>query len=272
MNRLSSIMGVIIILLTFVLGSDFSFTKVKAASDLSTLGELKDHVKQQLLLQKTEMNIDYSGNKDELSAHIASLLKEAFEADDYTAYIVDSYLYAVHTWGGDANIKLTVKYRETPEQKLIVQEKVRDLLPDIIQPSMSQREKVKAIHDWIVLHLAYDESLQRYTAYEALEYGQAVCQGYALLLYRMLSSAGIESRMIEGKVGEISHVWNLVNIDSDWYHLDATWDDPTPDQAGVVSYNYFLKTDAQMRIDHQWVKRYPAAVTNDSAAAASNIS
>jgi len=259
MNKLLSTIGFIIILFTFALGSDFSFEKVRAASELSSLEELKTHIEQQLLLQKTEINMDYSGNKEELSAHIAPLLKEAFEADDYTAYIVDSYLYAIHTWGGTADIKLTVNYRETPAQKQLVEERVNQLLPHIIQPSMSGRDKVKAIHDWIVLNLAYDENLERYTAYEALTYGKAVCQGYSLLLYRMLTSAGIESRIIEGKVGEISHVWNLVKLDSGWYHVDATWDDPTPDRPGVVSDNYFLKSDAQMRVDHQWVKPYPFA-------------
>ncbi|GGD47876.1 transglutaminase domain-containing protein [Paenibacillus nasutitermitis] len=262
MSRLLSTIGLILILFTFALGSNFSFTRVEAASQLSSLEELKAHIGQQLLLQKTEIKIDYSGNKEELSASIADLLKEAVEADDYTAYIIDSYLYAIHAWRGSADIKLTVKYRETPAQKHMVEERVNKLLVHLIQTSMTGQEKVKAIHDWIVLNLAYDNDLARYTAYEALTYGEAVCQGYSLLMYRMLTSAGIESRIIEGKVGEISHVWNLVKLDSRWYHVDATWDDPTPDRPGTVNYNYFLKSDSQMRADHQWVKPYPVAAVS----------
>lgn len=48
-------------------------------------------------------------------------------------------------------------------------------------------------------------------------------------------------------------------LEGRWYHLDTTWDDPTPDKAGVVSTAYYLKTDAQMRQDHSWTKSYPAA-------------
>ena len=43
------------------------------------------------------------------------------------------------------------------------------------------------------------------------------------------------------------HAWNLVQIDGAWYHVDATWDDPTPDRAGYIRYNYFLKGDDYMR-------------------------
>ena len=133
------------------------------------------------------------------------------------------------------------------------------LLPRILKPTMTDLQKIKAIHDWIVLHVAYDMSLERYTAYDALQTGQAVCQGYSLLAYRMLEKAGIPARIIEGSVESGNRVWNLVYYDSNWYHMDVTWDDPIPDRKGKVSYNYFMKNDAQMKKDHQWVKSYPIA-------------
>jgi len=52
----------------------------------------------------------------------------------------------------------------------------------------------------------------------------------------------------------------LVNIDSSWYHLDATWDDPVPDQKGRIRYTYFNVPDSIMQKDHSWnVLEYPAA-------------
>ncbi|MEI0738921.1 transglutaminase domain-containing protein [Paenibacillus sp. JTLBN-2024] len=63
---------------------------------------------------------------------------------------------------------------------------------------MNDHEKIKAIHDWIVLHLKYDETLQKYTAYDGLSSGSTVCQGYSLLAYKMLKDAGITNRIVEG--------------------------------------------------------------------------
>ena len=45
------------------------------------------------------------------------------------------------------------------------------------------------------------------------------------------------------------HQWNMVCIDGTWYHVDVTWDDPTPDQGthGEVSREHFLRSDDSMR-------------------------
>ncbi|QYR22821.1 hypothetical protein KZ483_07755 [Paenibacillus sp. sptzw28] len=259
MGKLISLAGILVVLLAFAIKWDFSFVQAKAASSVSSLNELEDELQKQVMLQKTDIAVGYSGDKQQLSANIGRLLKEVFAADDYIAYIVDSYIYTIRTWGSTADIKVSVQYRESAAENKKVQEKVSAVLFTIIKPSMSQRDKIKAIHDWIVMNVAYDQSLERYTAYDAVKSGQAVCQGYSLLMYRMLETAGIESRIIEGSVSSGSHVWNLVRLGSEWYHLDATWDDPTPDRPGAVSYNYFLKSDKQMQVDHDWVKPYPAA-------------
>lgn len=248
------------VVLTLGIGSEFRFTQVHARpTDMAAMESLQTEIEEKLAQHQTEINMTYNGNKSELSSGIAELLREAVSADDYIAYIVDSYFYTIRTWGMSAKIKLAVTYRETPEQSRLVEERVDEVLSGLVQPGMTIRDKVKKIHDWVVTNVEYDQSLTRYTAYEALTVGSAVCQGYTLLLYRMLEKAGIENRIIEGEVNTGSHVWNLVKLEGKWYHLDATWNDPVPDRPGEVSYKYFLKNDEQMRKDHTWVKAYPAS-------------
>ena len=41
-----------------------------------------------------------------------------------------------------------------------------------------------------------------------------------------------------GTADEIDHAWNLVELDGKWYHLDATWDDPMPDQGEDALHQY----------------------------------
>ena len=43
-------------------------------------------------------------------------------------------------------------------------------------------------------------------------------------------------------------MWNTANIDSEWYMLDATWDDVGVD--GLHYYNYFNLTTGEMRANH----------------------
>ena len=239
-----------------------------AAAAAADLSQLETVVAAAMLERRETVQIDYTGDGRELSGRIKEVIMGALKRDDYTSYIVDSYFYSIRTLSGRSHIRLTLNYRETPAQTAEVDRQVRDVLDRLITPGMNDHQRVKAIHDWIVLRLAYDVGLNRYTAYEALRTGKAVCQGYALLAYRMLSAAGIPTRIVEGTVSEGDHAWNLVRVGGRWYHLDVTWDDPVPDRSGAVSYNYYLKTDEEMRRDHAWTREYPRADTPYQAAVA----
>ena len=43
------------------------------------------------------------------------------------------------------------------------------------------------------------------------------------------------------KVASENHIWNLVQLDQQWYHLDVTWDDPiTVSGNDTIEYSFFL--------------------------------
>jgi transglutaminase-like putative cysteine protease len=237
------------------------------ARSAAGLGQLEQEVAAALKARSSTLHIDYVGDGKELSASIKDIIRDAIGEDEYTAYIVDSYFYSIRSWQGDSRVKLTLRYRESLQETAEVDRQIEEVLSRIVTPDMNAHQKVKAIHDWIVLRLAYDSGLERYTAYEALKTGKAVCQGYSLLAYRMLNMAGIPARIVEGKVESGDHAWNLVQLDGAWYHMDATWDDPVPDTSGKVRYDYYLKTDEEMKRDHSWTRSYPAAGISYSQAA-----
>jgi len=237
-----------------------------AAEAAADLHQLETAVAAALLERRESVQIDYTGDGQELSGRIKDVIMDALKRDDYTSYIVDSYFYSIRKLSGRSHIRLTLNYRETLAQTAEVDRQVREVLDRLITPEMNDHQRVKVIHDWIVLRLAYDVGLNRYTAYEALRTGKAVCQGYALLAYKMFNAAGIPARIVEGAVPESDHAWNLVRVGGRWYHLDVTWDDPVPDRGGAVSYDYYLKTDEEMRKDHTWTREYPRADTPYEAA------
>ncbi|OZB90516.1 transglutaminase domain-containing protein [Paenibacillus sp. XY044] len=209
----------------------------------------------------------YQGKTSTLKSQLKSALEQALESDPYINYTIESYGYSYSGSSKSATVSVQLRYRETAVQTAYVDQRVKAVLSSLIRPGMNDHEKIKAIHDWVVLHLKYDMTLQKYTAYDGLSSGSTVCQGYSLLTYKMLKEAGIPNKIVEGTAAPRDtgvsqlHAWNLVLLDGKWYHLDTTWDDPAPDKAGEVGTGYYLRTDAQMRKDHAWTKTYPAAVT-----------
>lgn len=154
------------------------------------------------------------------------------------------------------------------EKKAIAFEKAKEIIQSTIQPGMSDRDKIKALHDYVVLNAAYDyDNYLRdtipddsYSEYGILILNTGVCQGYALTMKLLLQLAGIETYYITGTANGGLHAWNMVVLDGNYYHVDATWDDPVPNRPGQVRYNYFLISDKQMAADHVWDQEYMKAV------------
>ncbi|WP_102272031.1 transglutaminase domain-containing protein [Cytobacillus massiliigabonensis] len=173
-----------------------------------------------------------------------------------------------------SNGKIELKYKYPVKKiKEMVQNqdaKVKQILKQMIKPGDSDFNKVKAIHDYIVLNTAYDwENYTKgqvpdasYTAYGLMMNGEAVCEGYAQTMQLLLKKAGIEAYFVTGKANGGAHAWNLVKVDGKYYYVDSTWDDPVPNRAGEISYKYFLTPAAALKKDHSWdEKQFPAATS-----------
>ena len=48
-----------------------------------------------------------------------------------------------------------------------------------------------------------------------------------------------ELNIINYKISNDQHIWNLVYLDGEWLHLDLTWDDPVSTK-NITRDNYFL--------------------------------
>lgn len=111
-------------------------------------------------------------------------------------------------------------------------------------------EKEMFIHDYIVENCDYanrqTQNPKVFTSYGCLVENQAVCEGYSKAMQLLMCAAGIECRTIQGSRGNETHMWNLVRIDSNWYHVDATWDS----KEQINRYNYFNVSDDIIKKDH----------------------
>ncbi|MFD3262064.1 transglutaminase domain-containing protein [Paenibacillus lentus] len=236
-----------------------SETAAAETATVTSSKELQSTLAEFMGARQTTITVKYQGTTSNLKDILKEAVNGALESDPYTKYVVDRYTYSWKGTSGSAKITFQIHYRETAEQSAYVDGRVKVILEEIIKPGMNEHQKIKAIHDYVVLNMKYDEGLQKYTAYEGLKTGEAVCQGYTLLTYKLLQQAGINNRIVEGSAGGQLHAWNLVHLEGQWYHLDTTWDDPAPDMPGVVKYGYYMRTDEQMRKTHNWNIATPAA-------------
>ncbi len=124
----------------------------------------------------------------------------------------------------------------------------------LMNASMSNRDKVKVVHDWLVNHVQYD--YDNYTANTIpkssyglvgpMLYGKSVCQGYAYTFEFMMNVLDIPCYYVSGAATNSSgstgaHGWNKVYLDGAWYYIDTTWDDPvTANRMPVLKYDYYL--------------------------------
>lgn len=145
---------------------------------------------------------------------------------------------------------------------------VNAVLKAKIKPAMTDYQKELALHDYLVKQCHYSThstSSDVYEAYGALVNHKAVCDGYAQALQLLFTCSGITSKYICGTAtdanGSMDHAWNLVKLGNDWYHLDATWDDPTPDRKGRILHTYFNVTDSYIKSSHHFNASYYPTMT-----------
>ncbi len=122
-----------------------------------------------------------------------------------------------------------------------------DRLVSDLHADWTDAEKLLYFHDWLSTHCSYDLSYTYGDAYAAMISGSAVCQGYALAMCLLARRIGIECYPIVSD--NLKHMWNVVKLGDDWYHLDVTFDDYAPDMIGHAAHEYFLCSDAFMMED-----------------------
>ena len=155
---------------------------------------------------------------------------------------------------------------------------------DQIDLSASDAEVARQIHDKLIEEVRYNDAVMQdtseagfrslaHTAYGALVQDNdgnancAVCDGYSQAYVYLLEQAGINAAMIVGVAGGNAddtggHAWTAVELDGEWYEVDATWDDmgslddavESIREADSFSYNYYREalddTEYRTKLEH----------------------
>jgi transglutaminase-like putative cysteine protease len=100
--------------------------------------------------------------------------------------------------------------------------------------SAAGADRLKAVHDWIAVNVAYDAvALQKnqfpsQAAEEVFKRRTAVCAGYARLFEALARAAGEEALYLPGSArtekGLEMHAWNAARVGDGYVLIDVTWD------------------------------------------------
>ncbi len=237
----------IITSIIFILIFIFSFTVYAVTYESSNISEFEDIVLKELNLTNPDFNITYYGNFED----IENIMKSIIKKDPYLRCTITSIKWSTtNTINGVYNVNIKATHILSATKRNETDKKIDDILSNIIKPNITDDEKVKAVHDYIVTNSKYDTSSVFYSDYDLLTEGKSVCNGYALLTYNMLKKLNIPVKFVFGTSDSQPHVWNMVKLGDYWFHLDTTWNDPVPDRGNISSYNYYMLTDEEITKDH----------------------
>lgn len=153
-------------------------------------------------------------------------------------------------YGGKYTIGIDIKKVYSDKEIKEINKVVDKVISEKISNDMPIKEKIKVIHDYIIDNTEYDKlknaniddkTYKSQTAYGALIQGYATCNGYSDAMAIFLNKINV----INYKISNSEHVWNLVYLDGKWYHLDLTWDDPISEK-NVNRDLYFLITTEEL--------------------------
>ena len=177
---------------------------------------------------------------------------------------ISSFAYYETMFGYEYVQTYTYNQSEIQTFKGHLQTGIQNFKRKYIRPHMTDYEKVKVIHDYLVHTVIYDTKAEQNanpkhlneasSVVGALLKGKAVCWGIASAFKLLCDACEIQSLVVVGDAcleTEEGHAWNMAQIDGEFYHIDVTWDIKIK---GDISscYDYFNLNDRLMQVDHKW--------------------
>lgn len=252
----------------------FILVKIIFSGSPGNTGESRLNAQEEALLHDTlkaglysyETSIDLSALKDQISyVDVENMIYTKLEFEDPEFLQFESYRY------NSGSGKVTITYRDdeyynSEELRL----KKDEIIAKTIKEGMSDYEKVKAVHDYIVNNAKYNYdadgedinsiSRENHNAYGVLINGIGICDGYSKAMKYIMDEIGIECIVVFGQT-TMNHGWNIIKQDGEYYHVDLTMAEgyfPASPQDGFLIYDAFNLTDEEMAMDHTWVREdYP---------------
>jgi hypothetical protein len=130
-----------------------------------------------------------------------------------------------------------------------------DHIIECMPEDLSAYDKYRYLATVISLATNYDYDItggrQSGTAYGSIVGGYSICQGYSRGFLTLCQKADLWCVTIDGVAGEdFSHMWNMVKLDTGYFHIDITWADELGYPDTEEWFGYFMLTEEEISVDH----------------------
>ncbi|OON92165.1 MAG: hypothetical protein ATN33_07830 [Epulopiscium sp. Nele67-Bin001] len=236
--------------------------------------EIPEIIKQELFDLATDVKITLSKRYDDIDYLLETISNQITEIlDTYPTIAFTTFKIEVAI-SYSTEINITFSY---PDLELLRtynaewEDVHEEILNTVMDKSMDSYEREFAIFSYIIDSVTYDPNGRlgldyvqpmQHTLYGASIENLAVCDGYAKMFMYILNSVGVPTTYIVGDALGTPHAWNLVQIDGQSYHVDATWADQDELQIGSFL-DYFNENDEYMSNTHTWDDSLYSVSTSD---------
>lgn len=218
---------------------------IKAEVDLSRFyyNQLKDDEK-----EVYDMLLEHSDDlENELELEIGRISTKSFCKVHYALLHDHPELFWLSKFEGKTQEGILVsvtyeglgRYRESFEKVNRIAEQIVSEIPS----EYNTYEKVKYIYEYIIRTTDYVMGAENsQDIRSALIHKQTVCAGFASAFKFLCDEAGIQCIYVSGAANEVTHAWNMVEIDGKYYWVDTTWGDAASTKISF-DYEYLCATD-----------------------------
>lgn len=176
------------------------------------------------------------------------------KSDEALNKAVDLFKTSTETWAVNENVSVQTKgnkaeaiiieYDYTRDEILAMQTYIDSIVAKAVSVAntfQTDDDKAKAVYDYLIDNYDYDWSLTMQKEYELFKTGTGVCTAYSLAYKDIMQKLDIPCLTVSSK--EISHMWNIIQIDGEWYNVDVSWGDIYTTEGESFRYDNFLKSD-----------------------------
>lgn len=205
-------------------------------------------------LNNGEENFYFYCNYDNCESDVTNITK----SNEFT--VINNFLHPYNTYkklyisiNSWRKINVDVQKSYTKDEINKTNKKLSEIINKIIKEDMTDKEKITVFHDYIINNTYYDtqytkKNIENTNSYShrasgPLLTGKALCGGYSQAMSLFLNYFNIPNYRISSD----THIWNLVYLDDNWYHIDLTWDDPiTSNNSNILLDKYLLITSKKL--------------------------
>ena len=233
----------------YYLKNDFAFVQNTDSNSVNNYQEVLNMFYS--IINSGDDSYSFMCNYDGCTTDVKKLIREQITIANINNFVHPYNSFSSINIDVETSGKVTVKTKKVYNDGEItfINKYIDTFIANNLNDSMSNYDKIKVFHDFVINNTVYDDAntLNSYTAYNLITTGKSICGGYSDIMAIYLDRLGI----INYKITSENHIWNLINLDGVWYHLDATWDDPVAsDGKQYLIHNFFMiSTDQLLSLD-----------------------